>query len=93
VALNALSAIQGVARVPGWQGPVGHAGRERPIAIETTAAATSRCERLFTIHGTDALPLEEQCPSCVRKVILTKAEVAMAQRYVLSNWDASLLTF
>ena len=84
VALNALSGIHGVVRLPARFGAADAAARVHPIAIEATGATAPEID-LFTAHGRSSLPLEEQCPTCVRKVILTEAETALARQYVLSS--------
>ena len=59
---------------------------KHPIAIERQAhGAASARDNSFTLHGQNRLPLEEQCPDCVRRVLLTEEETSFAREYVLSG--------
>lgn len=56
----------------------------KPIAMEPPFQNERMLAQkgMFTIHGDDASPLEEQCPACVRKVVITKAAMAGAWEFL-----------
>jgi hypothetical protein len=57
-----------------------------PIAINAwTKTAPASADTLFTVHGTDLRPLEEQCPESVRKVLLTPSDYAHAADFLLGT--------
>jgi hypothetical protein len=58
---------------------------EHPVAIvgRSTGCEMAETEAMFTLHGTNDLFLEEQCPDCVRKVVLTEEEKSLAKESVL----------
>jgi hypothetical protein len=60
---------------------------EHPIAIDGdfNEKRGSETEKTFTLHGTNELPLEEQCPNCVIKISLTGEEKSLAQKGILSG--------
>jgi FRG domain len=93
VALNACSEIVGIVGFDSDFQACGQYQRwpnetsswERPVAI---VARSTRCEMadteaMFSLHGANDLPLEEQCPDCVRKVVLTQEERSLAEQIVL----------
>ena len=94
VALNAHSKIEGILKVDShppsdcellnW--PNHSWLPEQPIAIDgrSTESDAIETEFIFTLHGTNELPLEEQCSDCVRKVVLTKEERLLAAEVILS---------
>lgn len=59
---------------------------ENPVAISSQDGAPQfSAEALFTIHGRNQRPLEQQCSECVRKIILTNDEKLLALEYILSD--------
>src|SRR5262245_19724804 len=93
VALNTQSKIAGIVELdsnfrlpcqhPRW--PNESSSREHPVAIVARSAET---EAMFTLHGANCLPLEEQCPDCVRKVVLTQEDKSWAEQVVLfQTWE------
>jgi hypothetical protein len=66
---------------------------ESPIAISCRDdTPKSNSDALFTIHGRDKRPLEQQCSECVRKVVLTSDEKLLTSEYILSGdfgWAAN----
>ena len=85
VALNAHSKAQGIIKVNSY--PPSLWLPERPVAIDgrSTEREAVETELIFTLHGTNELPLEEQCPDCVRKIVLTKEERSLAEEVILSG--------
>ncbi|HKO41935.1 MAG TPA: FRG domain-containing protein [Pyrinomonadaceae bacterium] len=95
VALNAQSKIEGIVKLNSQ--PPAHCEildwpdhswlPERPVAIDgrSTEYETGETESIFTLHGTNELPLEKQCPDCVRKVVLTKEERSLAGELILAG--------
>jgi hypothetical protein len=59
---------------------------EFPIAVDggTSYQKEPSSEAIFTVHGVDTRPIEQQCPDCVRKVVLTESERSAAIEYILS---------
>jgi len=95
VALNAFSKIDGIRKLDSFI-PIGSnlsclisqsAQYEYPIAIDgdITKNKIVGTENIFTFHGTDERSLEEQCPNCVIKVILTEEEKSYAENGILSG--------
>lgn len=85
IALNACSEIDGIIKVNSHtpsDREILNALPERPVAIDGRSADT---ELIFTLHGKSELPLEEQCPDCVRKVVLTEEERSLAEQVILSG--------
>ncbi len=60
---------------------------EYPIAIEGdfTDDKEISTEEIFTLHGTNELSLEELCPNCVIKLVLTEEEKSFAREGILSG--------
>ena len=96
VRLNALSGADGVVEVSARNGPdassreawQGEAALpERPLAVAWRSRSQDRSgrETVFTAHGRNALPLERQCPDCVRKVVLSKEERVIGMQAVMSS--------
>jgi hypothetical protein len=58
-----------------------------PIAIDgrSTEGEVVGTEGIFTLHGTNELPLEEQCSGCVKKVVLTEEEKLLAEEGILAG--------
>ena len=94
-ALNALSGITGLLKSPtahdhrflDWSDPL---LLEHPIAVDARASDLQgpAVDGIFTLHGRNRLPLEEQCSACVRKIVLTEAEKSLASQSVLdSDWS------
>jgi len=57
-----------------------------PVAIRCREGYAPAPEAFFTLHGASSEPLEEQCPACVRKVVLTEKEKKQAKEYLLATW-------
>jgi len=96
-ALNTLSKTDGIVKLdanPSRSGeilnwPNEGSLPERPLAIDGRGAEPEAETFLFTLHGTNELPLEEQCPDCVRKVVLTGEEISLAEQVILSaHWKS-----
>jgi hypothetical protein len=95
VALNACSKIIGITKLNSFTQShyddlcVPDQARlpEYPVAINGNETDTGeiRTEKIFTLHGTNELPLEEQCPNCVVKVVLTREEQSFAENGILSG--------
>ena len=93
LALNAQSKTDGIIKLHSNPGPTCEILNwpqegllpERPVAIDGRAPETEPETFLFTLHGTNELPLEEQCPDCVRKVVLTGEEISLAEQVILSG--------
>jgi hypothetical protein len=97
IALNADSNIEGIVD-PGAQIPDGllHFSRKlnaeslplSPVAVSSKSfrGDAQGARALFTLHGSRILPLEEQCPARVRKVILNSEEKWLAEERLLSSW-------
>jgi hypothetical protein len=93
VALNACSNVAGIVKVdsysqtscdfPRW--PNASSLPEHPVAIvgRSTSCEVAETEAMFTLHGTTSLALEDQCPDCIRKVVLTEDEKSFAEEGVL----------
>jgi len=79
LALNAQSKTDGIIKLLPYPPP------ERPMAIDGRTPDSEAETFLFTLHGTNELPLEEQCPDCVRKVVLTAEEISFAEQVILSG--------
>lgn len=81
VALNRVSNVLGVLTygsralddlgVSSW--PRGTALPNSPLAVDPRSGANGALET-YTLHGKNSLPLEQQCPHCVCKVVLTDEE-------------------
>jgi hypothetical protein len=91
IALNKLSRIEGIA-TPNSHLPCSsdfflrsELLLEHPIAIHdrTPRTEASLVEEVFTLHGRNRLSLDQQCPDCVRKVVLTEDEKLIAENRVL----------
>jgi hypothetical protein len=97
--LNILSHLPGIVRIGGpnhkspyfsdW--PKDSSISEFPIAVDGRTAHQEgpSSEAIFTVHGADTRPIEQQCPDCVRKVVLTELERAAAMEYILSGADVN----
>jgi hypothetical protein len=95
VALNVLSNITGIVRTDShaWADcqfldwPNESAWPEHPVAIDGRSREQegAAIDTIFTLHGRNRLPMEEQCSACVRKVILTEEEKSLAKAYILSG--------
>jgi FRG domain len=95
VALNAHSNLTGSVQLNSHTGAGGqflgwpHESSlpEHPIAIDGRSHERGMpvIETIFTLHGRNRLPLEEQCSDCVRKVVLTEEEKALAKECVLAG--------
>jgi hypothetical protein len=90
--LNGLSNINGVLKAgaadrhPSYfsDWPEDSTLPEFPVAVDGHVESyPASSETIFTIHGTDSRPIEQQCPDCVRKVVLTKSEGSAAVRRIL----------
>jgi hypothetical protein len=96
VALNAYSEITGIMKLDphirtGFEflhWPTESLLPRYPIAIDgrSTQHDVAGKEGIFTLHGQNQLPLEEQCSDCVRKVVLTEEEKLLAKEGILSGW-------
>jgi hypothetical protein len=64
-----------------------------PTAITSDISHPLDTLRLFTIHGKDTRPLEQQCPECVRKIVLTDEEKSAAVNYILSGENAKVTAY
>lgn len=60
---------------------------QHPIAIDggSGEGTVPARDTIYTLHGKNRVPLEEQCPDCVRKVVLTERERRMARECILSG--------
>lgn len=58
-----------------------------PIAIDNHPVAQKgvRNDSIYTLHGTNFQPLEDQCPSCVRQVLITEEERSLVIKGLLSG--------
>jgi hypothetical protein len=56
----------------------------KPIAMEPPFQNDRMLAQkgMFTIHGDDRSPLEEQCPTCVRKIVITKTAMNGAWEFL-----------
>jgi hypothetical protein len=91
--LNRLSGIEAIPRInslhqvgphfSGW--PTKTTLPDAPIAIRSSLGQPRHSTSLYTLHGNDRRPLEEQCAGCVRKVVLTDKERSIATEYILSG--------
>jgi hypothetical protein len=92
IELNRLSNITGILRVEDrsqrpiyfsdW--PSDPSLPQSPIAVDGRLEfREAGLDTIFTVHGTDPRPIEEQCPRCVRKVVLTEKEKLAAVRRIV----------
>ena len=95
VALNAISNVAGVVTLDSkaledfglssWTNQLALPGS--PLAVDTRSPLEKFPERetVYTVHGKDKLPLEQQCAHCVRKVVLSDEERFEAVALVLNR--------
>ena len=89
--LNAISGLSGTALTDSTSAELGRPARTHPVAFELKGTRHAVDDHLFTLHGADTTPLEEQCPACIRKIILTDEEAASARDYILSGEWAGVM--
>lgn len=93
LALNARSGIAGIVR-PTHDAPSSHRFPARfdsrelpthPVAIDARPLRHKPygSETMFTLHGKSKMPLEQQCPGCVRRVVLAGEQKSLAEDWVL----------
>jgi hypothetical protein len=60
---------------------------QRPVALTARASCSPNliADSSFTLHGTDSRSLDAQFPGCVRKVVLTASDKALAAERVLAR--------
>jgi len=76
------------ALVPFSERPLAEALPMHPVALrhKQEGREASSVYALFTLHGQINKSLEEQCPTCVRKVVLTAEHRKQAKEFLLSAW-------
>jgi hypothetical protein len=95
IALNAVSDVSGVItstsdmwdaqRLSMW--PLATSLPDFPIAIDLRSDYhdAREADTVYTMHGTNRAPLEQQCPQCVRRVVLTDEERSRSVAAILDG--------